>query len=119
MDVPDGKELALTRTKKREALIIKEKHQWKKLYGQKEAKLIGTSHYFVIENAPACHDFIQYNQETVDGQTIHLSEGPYYVLRFIGDKQIPFTILRRQNYEAMKFYESHIGDSFKIEVTDG
>ena len=107
------------RKKKNEVLIIKEKHQWKKLYGQKEARLIETSCCYIIEDTPAYHDFIQYNQETIDGKVIHLAEGPYYVLRFIGDKQIPFTILRRQNYEAMKFYESHIGDSFRIEVTDG
>ncbi len=116
MDANHGEELALR--KKKKILAIHEKHNWKKLCGQKEAKLISTGQTYTMDDAPACQEFIQYNQETVNGNVIPLSDGHYYILFFIGEKQIPFTILRRQNYEAMKFYEEHIGDFFQIEVSD-
>lgn len=106
----------MRRWNKKDFLTIKEKYNWRKLYGQKEARLEGTCLVTIFEDSPACADFIQYNQETVDGKIIPLADGHYFVLRFVGDKQIPFTLVRRQNYEAMKYYESHIGDSFKIKI---
>lgn len=116
MDGTYGQELALRyKSKFDKDLIIHEKYQWKKLWGQKEATLVDTSQYYFTE-APACQDWHEYNQQLEDGRIIPLSEGVYFVLRFIGDKGIPFTIIRKQNYEAIKFYNAHIGQDFKIKV---
>ena len=116
MDVEDGEELALRRYQKKDFLTLDEKCSWKKVHGQKEARLVEISQTFVDNDAPFCEDFIHYNQETADGNEVPLADGHYFILHFVGEKQIPFTILRRQNYEALKYYRQHIGDYFRIEV---
>lgn len=103
---------------KAKELTICEKFPWKKLWGQSEAVLTDTSQYYYTES-PACQDWHDYNQQLVNGKIIPLSEGVYFILRFIGDKGIPFTIVRKQNYDAIKFYNAHIGQNFRIKVKHG
>lgn len=95
---------------------ITERHRYRKLWGQKSARLVECGECFIFEEADSCADFIRYNQETEDGKIIPLSDGPYFVLRFIGEKGIPFTIVRRQNYEAMNYYRNLVGREFRIRI---
>lgn len=102
--------------KKEKMPTIKVKRQYSKLCGQKTAKLLAISTTYIVPEAPAQEDFVEYNAAVVNGPPEIITEGIYDVLLFIGDKGIPFTILRHQNYEALKYYRANKGNEFQIKV---
>lgn len=105
---------------------IKFSKEYKKLHGQKFAKLLAV--YPQTVNA-TWKELLDYDTIAVDGSRYELKNGNYLLLVFIGDKHIPFTTIRSDKpaMNGMKskwdYYNERIGKDFAIvrtwEVNNG
>lgn len=99
---------------------LKFKYYYPKLHHQKMAMLIYVSTVYerVSISDP---DFIEYDNKYVyntygDYSYWDLADPPVLFLVFLGDKNIPFTTIRKCNEENMDKYYDNIGDWFEIVV---
>lgn len=89
---------------------IRFNHNYKKLHNQKTAYLIYT---YVVVGKELSKEYIKYD---TDGKYKIEDEQEYLQLFFIGNKGIPFSTLRKYNYENRQKYSLYMlkNRNFKI-----
>jgi hypothetical protein len=93
---------------------IKFSHDYPKLHGQTEAKLLNVS---IVLNSQLqiSPDLVKYDTLKSDGKYYKLDKCDYYMLLFLGNKNIPFTTFRKLVLQN-DFYCKAVGETFRIEV---
>ena len=81
-----------------------------KLHGQTMARLIDIG---IRTGKRLCKEFIEYD---TDGKFEIDEEQSYMILYFVGDKQIPFSSIRKENYENLEKYNE--GEFYRIVVDE-
>lgn len=99
-------------------LQIKFSHYYTKLHGQETAELIAVR---TLEYPQTIDSrLISYDAGFYDKGVLYfypMQEGPYIQLIFVGDHNIPFCTLRKDDEEGkLEFYRENIGKKFKIVV---
>lgn len=98
---------------------IKFNNNYPKLHGQREAKLLMAINEFPEKLLRTKYEALcLYDTIRDDGkyyQSWRAGEN-FILLLFLGDKNILFTTLRKDNEENRELYNSSIGDVFKIVV---
>lgn len=90
------------------------RYEYDKLHGQKTARLERIVTKYLSPDADYCKSFLEYNTLYGGDKHEYIAEGVYDVLYFTGEHDIPFTILRRQTYDSIKYYNENLGKDFKI-----
>lgn len=101
--------------------VIKFSHEYPKLHGQTSATL-NAVHNINLVNEPGSEDeeLIEYDTTFYEGtekKHYPLESGVYLLLVFLGNKNIPFTTIRRWTPEKNRFYCEQIHKDFLIERT--
>lgn len=102
-----------------ELKTIKFNQNYKKLHGQKIARLVavftGADGGEFLRKFP---DLIGYDKKTVNGQRVYFmsSDQNYILLLFVGDKDIMFPTFRKNNKENAELYGESVGELFKIQI---
>lgn len=93
--------------------VLKFTDNFPKLHGQVKGKLVEV---VITPKTVLCCDLIKYDTEQSNGDYFPLKNGICLVLYFIGDKGIPFTIIRKGSAKNFDSYKSRIGEKFNIVV---
>lgn len=93
---------------------IRFSHDYPKLWNQKTAKLVAVETVTVSDGLNP--SLKEYDTKTVEGGYFHIADGEYLQLVFVGDLGIPFSTLRKMNYENLDYYKSHVGKWFEVVI---
>ena len=86
---------------------------FKKLHKQNTGKLI---HVFSIPIKSLDKDLINYDSQ-IDGETFSFShKGTVIVLIMLGEKNIPYTIMRKYSARDLIRYQNAIGETFQLAI---
>lgn len=93
-------------------------NHYPKLYNQKHARLVmviqDISGEMLLKKYP---DFTGWDSRRDDGRYYDIKpEENYMLLLLVGDKNIMFSTLRKQNQKNAKLYAESVGEMYKIEV---
>ena len=98
---------------------IKFSHQYPKLVRQSTAELLAVK---LMRKDQLHPDLVGtdtiYFLDSGDKQYYPLPNGWILILIFLGDKNIPFTTIRRSTAQKQAWYESKIGERFDIVVEE-
>lgn len=97
--------------------IIKFSKIYPKLWGQTQAELLSVKEIEINENTNK--DLIEYDTKAIDGSYYELKKGKYLQLIFLGNKNIPFCIIRSKygSYvNKTEYYKNKIGEIFDIVI---
>jgi hypothetical protein len=112
---------------------IKFTHDYPKLWGQKQGRLILVKiikkkelkeNLALIEydtywcDGGFKHKWNLFDESKISGYFSFPDSEHFIQLVFLGDKGIPFCTLRSFNEEKYKFYGSEIGNIFRMEITN-
>lgn len=93
-------------------------NNYPKIHSQKQARLV-----LVLQEIPGemlrknFFDLMMYDTERDDGLYCGIKEDEeYMLLLFVGEKNIMFSTLRKQNQENVELYAESIGELFSITV---
>jgi hypothetical protein len=100
--------------------LLKFCHEYTKLCGQKSAKLLSVE---MLSKSDLSAEMVCIDTEYTesDGSTQHynkLPNGLVLVLVFVGNKNIPFTTIRRCYDKKLQYYRSLVGQWFDIVVEE-
>lgn len=99
---------------------IKFSHEYSKLHGQTSATLLTVKTINLVNGKDSeDNDLIEYDTTYYDGNKMYypLEDGVYLLLVFLGNKNIPFTTIRRWTPEKNRYYCEQIHKDFLIERT--
>lgn len=102
----------------KEPKFIRFDNNYPKLHNQTEARLLmviqDISGEMLLNNFP---DLTSWDSLRDDGRYYNIApEKDYMLLLFVGDKNIMFSTLRKQNEENAILYAESVGDVFKIAI---
>lgn len=93
---------------------IRFSHDYPKLWNQEYALLLNIKKTGVESLS---RDLIEYDTKKSDGDYYQLPENcDVIILCFVGDKDIPFTTIRRYTKSKYDYYKSSVGEWFKIKI---
>lgn len=99
--------------------IIKFDCNYPKLCNQAKARLIYYGMITLDQNFKNTFpSLIEYNTKKPDGTYKEIPNGDYYLLFFVGDKGIMFSIIRKMNDDNLRKYFNNFGKWFNIEVNN-
>jgi len=97
--------------------VINFSHNFPKLHGQKNARLLRVD---LLPQVELPHDLVEYDTLMNTGEHYKFSckNSMMLILTFQGDRYIPFTTIRKSWTRKFMWYKSQIGQIFDIVINE-